>query len=152
LNIISKFKCDIKGLDDFAKQLAIKNNLGDIYLLRGDLGVGKTTFSRSLINHMHDINKLERPINIKSPSFPIMINYPLVDYEINHYDLYRLADASDLIEINFYENLEKNISIIEWPEIILKDFKLYNYFLIDFNIIDQNNRFVKLQHTKKFFL
>ena len=87
MNTLLELKCDLVELNSFAKKLAIKTSDEDIFLLRGELGVGKTTFARSFINSLFDHNKVERPGNIKSPSFPIMINYPLLEYEINHYDL-----------------------------------------------------------------
>ena len=77
LNIL-EFECDLFKLDNFATKLAKICNAGDIYLLKGDLGSGKTTFARSFINSIFDINNLSRPGNIKSPSFPIMINYNLI--------------------------------------------------------------------------
>lgn len=132
--------------------LAIKTSDADIFLLKGELGVGKTTFAKSFINSLFDKHKVQRPENIKSPSFPIMINYPIMDYEINHYDLYRLINKSELLEIGFYEDIEKNISIIEWPDILIKNSILTNYYLIEFDFIDLDNRVIKLQHSIKKFL
>jgi tRNA A37 threonylcarbamoyladenosine biosynthesis protein TsaE len=75
-----------------------------------------------------------------------------MDYEINHYDLYRLINMSELLEIGFYEDIEKNISIIEWPDILIKNSILTNYYLIEFDFIDLDNRAIKLQHSIKKFL
>jgi len=92
---------------------------------------------------------MTKPESIKSPSFPIMISYPLRYYEIFHYDFYRVTDKIELNEIGIFEELEKNISIIEWPEIILKNFRLENYYLLEFKIIDSNKRLLKVFHTDK---
>jgi len=149
LNILLEFECDLFELNIFAKNLAVRTVYSDIFLLKGELGVGKTTFARSFINSLFDQHKLKRPGNIKSPSFPIMINYPIMDYEINHYDLYRLINKSELLEIGFYEDTENNISIIEWPDIIIKNSILDNYYLIEFDFVDLNKRAIKLQHSIK---
>ena len=152
MNTLLELKCDLVELSSFAKMLAIKTSDADIFLLKGELGVGKTTFAKSFINSLFDKHKVQRPENIKSPSFPIMINYPIMDYEINHYDLYRLINMSELLEIGFYEDIEKNISIIEWPDILIKNSILTNYYLIEFDFIDLDNRAIKLQHSIKKFL
>jgi len=152
LNILLEFECDLLALSSFAKKLAKKTLGTDIFLLKGDLGVGKTTFARLFINSLFDKYKVKRPRNIKSPSFPIMINYPLMNYEINHYDLYRVVSESELLEIGFYEDIEKNISIIEWPDILIKNSILINYYLIEFDFLDLDKRVLKLEHSvKKFF-
>ena len=152
MNTLLELKCDLVELSSFAKMLAIKTLDADIFLLKGELGVGKTTFAKSFINYLFDKHKVMRPENIKSPSFPIMINYPIMGYEINHYDLYRLINENELLEIGFYEDLEKNISIIEWPDILIKNSILTNYYLIEFDFIDLDNRVIKLQHSIKKFL
>ena len=149
MNILLEIECDLFELNNFAKKLATKTLDIDIFLLKGELGVGKTTFARSFINSLFDKHEVVRPVNIKSPSFPIMINYPLMSYEINHYDLYRLMNESELLEIGFFEEIEKNISIIEWPDILLKKSILSNYYLIEFDFVDENKRIIRLQHSIK---
>ena len=149
MNKLIEFKSDLQQLIYFAKKLANEIKAGDLFLLRGDLGVGKTTFARALINSLFDIHKVTKPENIKSPSFPIMINYPLRNFEIYHYDFYRLIDKTELKEIGIFEELEKNISIIEWPDIILNNFRLGNYYLLEFQIIDLKKRLIKIFHTEK---
>ena len=149
MNTILQLESDLVELSSFAKKLAASTLDADIFLLKGELGVGKTTFARSFINSLFDKHKVKRPGKIKSPSFPIMINYPMIDCEINHYDLYRLINESELLEIGFFENIEKNISIIEWPEILIKNPLLTNYYLIEFEFLDLNKRSIKLQHSVK---
>ena len=146
MNTITEFGCDLLELKSFANNLTININIGDIYLLSGDLGVGKTTFARFFINSLYDKYQINKPQSIKSPSYPILINYPLLDFEIYHYDLYRLKNINELSEIEFFENFEKNITIIEWPEIFIKNFNLNNYYLINLKFINSNKRKIKLQH------
>ena len=149
MNTILEFDCDLIQLDRFAKELANENNIGNIYLLQGDLGAGKTTFARSFINALHDKHNVLRPNNIKSPSFPILINYSLKNYEINHYDLYRLKNYDELLEIGLFENLERNISIVEWPNLIINNYSLKSYYLLEFTILNINKRNIKLKHSDK---
>ena len=146
MNILSEFECNLLELKSFATRLAFKTNVGDIFLLNGDLGVGKTTFARFFINSLYKKHQINKPEKIKSPSFPILINYPLLNYEINHYDLYRIKNEKELFEMGFFENLENNISIIEWPKIILNNLNLHSYFLINLEFINFNKRKVKLYH------
>jgi len=146
LNILIELECNLLGLKSFANNLAIDTNIGDIYLLSGDLGVGKTTFTRFFINALFDKYKMNKPKNIKSPSYPILINYPMLNFEIYHYDLYRLKDKKELLELEFFENFKKNISLIEWPEIIINDFNFTNYHLINLKFINLNQRRINYQH------
>ncbi len=148
MNTISEYKCNLFGLDKFAKKLAKHNKVGDIYLLKGELGVGKTTFSRFFINSLFDKIDQLKPEKIKSPSFPILISYPIANYEINHFDLFRLINKDELIEIDFFESLRNNVSIIEWPEIIIDNFNLFSYYLIEFKLINNDERIIKLTHSK----
>tara|TARA_B110001454_G_scaffold44716_1_gene43716 strand:- start:452 stop:910 length:459 start_codon:yes stop_codon:yes gene_type:complete len=148
LSILIEFECNLSELKSFANNLATDTNISDIYLLSGDLGVGKTTFTRFFINALFDKYKINKPKNIKSPSYPILINYPLLNFEIYHYDLYRLKNKKELFELGFFENFNKNISLIEWPEIIINDFNLTNYHLINLKFIDLNKRQIKHQYFK----
>tara|TARA_B110000116_G_scaffold183779_1_gene159263 strand:+ start:1865 stop:2317 length:453 start_codon:yes stop_codon:yes gene_type:complete len=149
LKTILEAKYELKELESFAKSLAEESKIGDIFLLKGDLGVGKTTFSRFFINSVFDKNEISRPDVIQSPSFPIAINYPLNNYEIYHYDLFRLNNTEELIEIGIFDNLKKHISLIEWPEIILNNFMVRNYYLLNFDIVNLKTRSIKLQYFIK---
>ena len=149
MNTLLEIECNLENLNNFAKKLAKNTNIGDIILLEGDLGVGKTTFSRFYINSLFDEYTIDKPKTIRSPSFPILINYSLLGCEIYHYDFYRLKNTNELLEIEFFEELKKNISIIEWPKIILDNFFLNNYYLIKFEFINSEKRFLKICHSNK---
>lgn len=142
-------KFSIRDLDNFAKKLSFNIKTGDVFLLKGELGSGKTTFARFLINSLFNINNLKPPTDIKSPSFPIMINYSLNKFEIFHYDFYRIDNKNEIKEIDIFENIEQNITIIEWPELILKNFAITNFFLMEFRIINSLERSIKLSHSQK---
>ena len=136
-------KLDLKGLESFCEDVSLNLKVGDIICLSGELGSGKTTFARSLINSIYKKNKLEKPISIKSPSFPILLTYEVNEFEIFHYDLYRISNISELIEINIFEELNNSITLIEWPEIILDSLKDYNFYSINLTITNEDTRNIK---------
>ena len=77
-----------------------------------------------------------------------MINYPLKDFQIFHYDLYRIKNINEIHELDIYENVRNNITLIEWPEIIFKNSTIideYNYYKKDLIKIDTNLKII----TKK---
>tara|TARA_Y100001970_G_C13942392_1_gene703871 strand:+ start:199 stop:645 length:447 start_codon:yes stop_codon:yes gene_type:complete len=138
--LIKKYIFNLKQLESFAKQLAKEVKISDLILLSGDLGSGKTTFARFLIKYITLKYGEQEPVYIPSPTFPILQNYPLVNFEILHYDLYRINDTKEIIELSIDENLKNNISIIEWPEILLEYVSKYSFISIDFSILDDDRR------------
>ena len=131
---------NLEGLKKFCEDVSLYLKKGDIICLSGDLGSGKTTFSRYLIKSIYQIQNKEPPNIIKSPSFPILLTYELNNFEIYHYDLYRVSKGSDLINLNIFEELNNSITLVEWPRTILDDLQNYNYFSINFDILDENTR------------
>ena len=131
---------NLEGLKKFCENVSLYLKKGDIICLSGDLGSGKTTFSRYLIKSIYQIQNKEPPNIIKSPSFPILLTYELNNFEIYHYDLYRVSRGSDLINLNIFEELNNSITLVEWPRTILDDLQNYNYFSINFDILDENTR------------
>ena len=136
---------DLSGLEKFCEKLAQNLDHGNILCLFGELGSGKTTFARRVIRSIYKKQNVEAPHSIKSPSFPILITYEVNNIEIYHYDLYRISNTIELFELNIFENLENSITLIEWPEIILKDIKSKKYFSVKFDIIDSFSR--KINHN-----
>lgn len=136
-------RLDLKGLEKFCERLSYNFKVGNIICLFGELGSGKTSFARYLISSIYKKKKIKPPKSIKSPSFPILITYDLSDFEIYHYDLYRISKSSELIELNIFEELNNSITVIEWPEVILDSLKKYNYYSINLSIVDENIRNVK---------
>ena len=129
--------------NNFSKQLKI----GSVVFLKGDLGAGKTTFARMVINSLYDLNNIVKPNSIKSPSFPILLTYDLGDFEIFHYDLYRINSLAELSELNIEENLAQSITLVEWPEIILSNKVNYSFHLIEFMIHNETTRSVDIKFT-----
>ena len=92
---------------------------GDVIFLYGQIGVGKTTFARLLINNYENKKKLKKS-EVLSPTFNIVFEYDIKDFTIEHYDLYRLKNENEIKNIGLFENLERKITIVEWPELIKK--------------------------------
>ena len=90
---------------------------GDVVFLYGQIGVGKTTFARILINDYENQKKIKKS-EVLSPTFNIVFQYDIKDFTIEHYDLYRLKNENEIKNIGLFENLEKSIFIVEWPELI----------------------------------
>jgi len=134
---------DLIGLEHFCEDISLKIKVGDIICLFGELGSGKTTFARNLINSVYKRNKLKKPTSIKSPSFPILLTYEVNNFEIYHYDLYRISKSSELAEINIFEELHNSITIIEWPDVILDSLKDYNFYSLNLTVTNENSRNIK---------
>lgn len=110
----------IKQLQKIAKQISKKVLAGDTIYLRGEIGVGKTTFSRFLIHCIQEKNKIKQE-EVVSPTFNIVQYYYITKkLHIAHYDLYRIKKAKDLMNIGLYNQEEFFFNIIEWPELIKK--------------------------------
>ena len=102
-----------------AERLCKFINLGDFILLTGNLGVGKTTFIKYIINSLQRINKQEIS-EVPSPTFNIVNEYKINEIIINHYDLFKLKDPKEIHNIGLFENNLDVVTLIEWPEIISK--------------------------------
>ena len=149
MNQAISFSANLQELKTFADKLSVINKPSDIILLQGDIGTGKTTFTRMWINALHYKAGITPPSSIKSPTFPIMISYDLKQYEVYHYDLYRLRNSKELQELDIFENFTKNILIIEWPELLMKELEKKNYYLIKFSFTDSSTRQIELNHSKE---
>jgi tRNA threonylcarbamoyladenosine biosynthesis protein TsaE len=112
MNLIS-----LKDTKELSRKISKIIKSGDIIFLCGEIGTGKTTFVRYLINHLEVENKTKIS-DILSPTFNIVYNYDIKKIKIHHYDLYRLQNSKDILELGMFENFKNYIKIIEWPELI----------------------------------
>ena len=149
MNQAITFNTNLQKLSTFAEKLALINKPSDIILLQGELGTGKTTFTRFWINALYRKKKILPPSFIKSPTFPIMNSYDLGNYEVYHYDLYRLKNIKELQELDIHENFKNNLTIIEWPEILMKILKNKNYYFIKFSFVNDSTREITINHSFK---
>ena len=107
----------IEDTKKFSKSISKIIKKGDVIFLYGEIGVGKTTFVRFLINYLEGKNGIKKS-DILSPTFNIVYDYDIKKIKILHYDLYRLKNYNDILELGMFETSENHIKIIEWPELI----------------------------------
>ena len=120
LTAISSDKIDIsseKKIEDFAYKFQKKIKPGLIIFLYGEIGVGKTTFVRHLINSYQKENKLELT-EVTSPTFNLCNQYQIKNIKINHYDLFRLKTEDDLKSLDLFDDNSDTVTLVEWPQII----------------------------------
>ena len=107
----------IHDLEKISNKIKKKLTPGDVIFLYGEIGVGKTTFARLLINN-YEKEKNLKVSEVLSPTFNIVFEYDIKKLTIRHYDLYRLKNENDIKNIGLFEDLERTITLIEWPELI----------------------------------
>ena len=106
-----------KKTEKLASRISKKLKLGNIVFLYGEMGVGKTTFIRYLINSFQKDNKLKLT-EVTSPTFNLLNEYQINKIKINHYDLFRLKSAEELKNLDLFVGRQSTITLIEWPQII----------------------------------
>ena len=139
---------DLREIEKLATNLCKDISVGDICLFQGELGAGKTTFVRLLINNLYLLNNLPKPASIASPTFPILITYDLNSLQIYHYDLYRIQNLKELEELDFFENLNNNITFIEWPEMLISLPLNKKHYLINLDIISETKRKINISFNQ----
>ena len=105
---------------ELAKDLSNYLKGGEIIFLYGEMGVGKTTFVKYLINQFQK-NENSELSEVTSPTFNLLIEYQINNLLIKHYDLFRLKDKSEILNLGIFENHDNCITIVEWPQLIDKD-------------------------------
>ena len=106
-----------KDTQNFSKNISRIISAGDIIFLYGEIGVGKTTFVRFLINYLESKNGIKNS-DVLSPTFNIVYDYDIGNIKILHYDLYRLKNYKDISQLGMFETSKDHIKIVEWPELI----------------------------------
>ena len=107
----------LEHLNSLSQKVADKLDKNDCIFLIGEIGVGKTTFARYLINYLQEKNG-EKITEVLSPTFNLLYEYDLKGIKIMHYDLYRIRDEKELKQLGIFLDNQDTIKIIEWPQLI----------------------------------
>ena len=106
-----------KQTEELAHKIQKKLKIGSIVFLYGEMGVGKTTFIKYLINNLQKENKLKQT-EVTSPTFNLLNEYQINQIKINHYDLFRLKTDEELKNLGLFEDSLNTITLVEWPQLI----------------------------------
>lgn len=128
----------LKDLILLARPLSQVLRPGTVVALWGDLGAGKTTFARVLLQAI-----VGKSIDVPSPTFTLVQTYDCIQGEVWHCDLYRLKHAEEIFEIGLEDAFHQAICLIEWPE-RLGDLLPRHRIDIGFKIIDESTREITL--------
>jgi len=110
----TRFDLDLKTEAEttaLAEKLANLTGPGDVLALYGDLGVGKTVFARAFIRA-----HVKSPIDVPSPTFTLLQTYDAAHVTLYHFDLYRLKDPDEALELGIDDAFYDGLSLIEWPD------------------------------------
>ncbi len=116
----------------YAKKIASNLQTGDIIILSGDLGCGKTKFTEGILDYFNLSSE------ISSPTFTIVNEHKTPNITIYHFDIYRLSDIDEFYAIGGEEYFSNGICVIEWGE-MLEPFLHDNYLKINFHKSEEND-------------
>ena len=132
-----------KKTEELAIKFLKKLKIGDVVFLYGEMGVGKTTFVKYLINGLQKENEL-RLTEVTSPTFNLLNEYQINQKKINHYDLFRLKSFEELKSLDLFNDSASSITVIEWPQIIKE--KPNNLIELTFKYKDDHkNRYAEIK-------
>ena len=104
-----------KKTEELAKKISKKLKLGHVVFFVGEMGVGKTTFIRYLINNFQKQNGL-KITEVTSPTFNLLNEYQIKQIKINHYDLFRINSLDEIHNLGLFDDITNAITLIEWPQ------------------------------------
>ena len=140
----------VKSLDhlnSISAKISKKLEKGDCIFLIGEIGVGKTTFTRHLINNLQKQKGLKET-EVLSPTFNLLYEYDTKDLKIMHYDLYRIKRASELDHLGIFSDGLDAIKVIEWPDLIKTPLKNKLEIYLDYGQ-HENERNIKFVGFEK---
>ena len=130
----SSVKIDLSSenkTEELAVKISKKLKKGDIVFFFGEMGVGKTTFIKYLIQEFQRVNKLKQT-EVTSPTFNLLNEYQIAKTKINHYDLFRLKSNEELKNLDIFTDRNNSITLIEWPQIIKEKPKNLIEFIFEY--------------------
>ena len=137
-----------KKTKSIAKIFAKNIKASDTLFFKGELGVGKTTFIKYLINFLQ-IDQNLTVTEIPSPTFNLVNEYQINSLILKHYDLYRINNKKELNSIGIFEDNSEQITLIEWPE-MMKNLKIKNIIYLNFEYDeDYKNRYLTISSNNK---
>ena len=129
--------------EEFARKILKELQPGNVVFLYGEMGVGKTTFVRYLINQSQKENKLDQT-EVNSPTFNLLNEYQVDKIKFYHYDLFRLKDEKELKNLDLLIDKDNSITLIEWPQIIKEKPKNLVELIFKYKD-DHKKRFVQIK-------
>ena len=140
----------LEQLNSLSKKIADSLKEKDYIFLIGEIGVGKTTFTRFLINYLQK-KEGSKATEVLSPTFNLLYEYDLKKYKIMHYDLYRIKNIKELNNLGIFQENENAIKIIEWPGIIKISTSDKLEIHLDYAKYDKERKIRLLSKRKKIF-
>jgi tRNA threonylcarbamoyl adenosine modification protein YjeE len=137
----------LEHLNQISKTISQKLENGDCIFLIGEIGVGKTTLTRYLINNLQNQRGLKET-EVLSPTFNLLYEYEIKGLKIMHYDLYRIKKADELDHLGIFSEDEKTVKIIEWPDLIKTPLKNKLEIHLEYGAND-NERKMKILGSNK---
>ena len=113
---------NLDQLDKIVKKIYKRVKKNDCILLEGEIGVGKTTFTKKLIHHTQSVENVKFT-EVLSPTYNLLYEYKINRINIKHYDLYRIEKKDDLKNLGILNDEEICIKIIEWPKLVFDNYK-----------------------------
>jgi len=132
---------------EIAKNFSHILKKGDVVFFHGEIGVGKTTFIRYLINNFQKNNN-QKLTEVTSPTFNLVNEYEAGGFIVQHYDLFRLTNSAEIKNIGLLENYKEILTLIEWPEKIEKEIKNKIDLFFEYGE-DVNKRFLSIEGLSK---
>ena len=105
------------NIAELAKKFSQILKKGDVVFLHGEIGVGKTTFVRHLINNFQRKKNLKLT-EVTSPTFNLVNEYDGGNFIIQHYDLFRLKSRDEIKNLDIFDDISNTIILVEWPKLI----------------------------------
>ncbi len=128
----------LEQLNSISKKIADKISKNDFIFLYGEIGTGKTTFTRSFINYLQRKEKILET-EVLSPTFNLVYEYEIKNLKIMHYDLFRLKTPKETKQLGIFEENEDSIKIIEWPKLLENIIQKKDRLEINFKYTESDN-------------